>query len=196
MVGADSRLVFEDTRQVVTDCQRKLIHLRAPGVDMVCGWAGATVIGSKDGPGFDLTDETERIGERLSKDRLEDQYVKTLSEKLRESCTDQLARLRSWKDGTAALFVGYSYNRSQVHAQHWIWDLRSEPRKKDYPHMCKYRVHSGCCEFEACDTNRLPTPTCLKTGEDGLRRYIECCKANCPKYGGETLIVTIHPPSQ
>ena len=107
VVGADSRLVFEDTRQVVTDCQRKLIHLRAPGVDMVCGWAGATVIGSKDGPGFDLTDETERIGERLSKDRLEDQYVKTLSEKLRESCTDQLARLRSWKDGTAALFVGY-----------------------------------------------------------------------------------------
>jgi hypothetical protein len=163
-------------------------------VDLVCGWAGAAVIGSKNGAGFDLTDETERIGDSLSTECLGDQYVKTLSDKLRESCADQLACLRSWKDGTAALFVGYLYNRPQLHARHWEWVLGSEPEKKPNPQECRYRCHSCCCEFEACDTNRLPTPTSLKTGEDGVRRYIECCKANSTKYGGEPQILTIPCP--
>jgi hypothetical protein len=37
VVGADARLINQTTREVDTDCQRKLIHLRAPGVSLICG---------------------------------------------------------------------------------------------------------------------------------------------------------------
>ncbi len=195
VVGADSRLILADTHRVDTDCQRKLIHLRAPGVDLVCGWAGAAVIGSENGSRFDLTDETERIGTTLSGEYLGDNYIKTLSERLRESFADQLACLRSWKAATAALFVGYFHNKPQLYAQHWEWVLSSEPEKKPAPQMCRFRLHSGCSEFEACDLEGLPTPSTSKVGEEGLRRYIECCRANCPKYGGWTQILTIPKPS-
>jgi archaeosine-15-forming tRNA-guanine transglycosylase len=191
VVGADARLIIDGRpRKVVTDRQRKLIQLRAPGVDLICGWAGAAVIQLRNGPRFDLTDQTERAGGVLSGTHLGEKYVMQLSEVLRTSCPDQLACLTSGKDRTSALFVGYLDN----HARHWAWILGSEPQEDETrPQVCTYRVHSGCCE-EACGKDRLPIPTSLKEGEYGIRRYIECCIEHSDEYGGEPQTLIIHRP--
>ena len=90
VVAADGRGISAGTRRVLNDDRRKLIPLRALGVDLICGWLGVTQVAWKTGQVFDLSEETKRIGGVLSGEQSGLQYIERFSDNLRHCFTDAL----------------------------------------------------------------------------------------------------------
>jgi hypothetical protein len=184
VVGADGRGQTE-TGDIQRDDLKKLIRLNGPGVNLICGWTGATRIPRENGP-FDLSKETENIGSFLSDERLGEQYIERFAEKLRRHFTDEI-ETAFMRHPTSALFVGYVENR----ARYWVWTLGadSKPEKKYLmERVCRVLSGDDDCKY------LLSIAHNLEEGGDRLRCYIECCKANSCKYGGETQILTVPRP--
>jgi hypothetical protein len=178
VVGADGR------GWIGTDCiddLKKLIRLTGPGVNLICGFSGATRIGS-----FDLSEETKNIGGLLSGQHLGEQYIEGFAESLRRHFTDEI-NAEFKKHSTFALLVGYVKNRPQWWVCRMGANFRPEKKLPMDRYSCVMTGHDDCGKL-------LFTAHSLREGEDGLRRYIECCIAHDDKYGGEIQIETIPCP--
>jgi hypothetical protein len=186
VVGSDGRgenKLGETTHENL----RKLIPLKGPCVDLICGWAGADKVPSENEP-FRLSKETKRIGRALSGVQLGERYVEEFCKKLRQSFATQISEY--YKEyRTCALFLGYADN----HLQHWEWNLGkdSEPQEvRPLPFELQYRVFSGCLRC----LGGLPTAYTLEAGIKGIRDYLKCCRQCCTKYGGRTQILSVPCP--
>jgi hypothetical protein len=190
VVGADGLVRNGKTGKPEPGNKKKLIRLKRPGVDLICGWTGGPGIKFSDGRRFDLTKETKHMGNRLSEENCGEQYVKRLSEALLQSISkenmNKLAEEKTW-----GLFVGYVNNR----AQHWVWEFSegSVPQEKDCPteeHF--FDVLSG---HPFCKHRLQSKATTLKEGARNLCLYIKCCEGRDQEtYGGRTRILTIKCP--
>jgi hypothetical protein len=186
VVGADGLVRNGKTGCVEICNKKKLIRLKRPGVDLICGWSGGSRIKFSDGRRFDLTKETKRIGDILPDEQCGEHYVERLSEALLHSISKEimnnLSEVETW-----GLFVGYVNNR----AQHWIWKFAEDsvPQKKhsiDAEHSFCVLSGQHVCEHRLqCDA------TTLKEGARNLCRYIKCCEGFDSTVGGRTRILTI-----
>ena len=187
VVAADGRGISAGTRRVLNDDRRKLIPLRALGVDLICGWLGVTQVAWKTGQVFDLSEETKRIGGVLSGEQSGLQYIERFSDNLRHCFTDALRPIFSANDAVA-LFVGYVDDRPKF----WLWRLNveTEPQVKDLK-MGLCCVLSGLREAPCYP----PVAFTLSDARLNLHRYIQCCIENSDSYGGEIQIETITAPA-
>jgi hypothetical protein len=191
VVGADGLRIDSESKKPMADDRGKLIRLRGPNVDLVCGWAGAGRV-TCNGQDFDLWHQTERIGSDLSGEHLGERYIEQFSEELHRSIPRDVKDLFA-KWGTRTLFVGYVDNQEQ----HWVWQLQdgSKPKRGDcIDEKHSYYVLSG---HLFCEYRLQSSPQTLEEGARALSLYLRCCEGSDQgKYGGCTQTLSVPLPWQ
>jgi hypothetical protein len=209
VVGADGLGVNAKTKDAMKRNVIKLFPLIRPGINLVCGWAGAASIQAKDGRAFNFSEETERIQSVLANKQFTDdalecavEFGSELYSRLLSEHGPVLQFPALLADGivASALLAGYvkvgRYKTvistcSKIEFGHDDGKLRC-PQITTFgmdDHLQLFTGHDDL--WREIKRSVLP-PLALREAEELVKLYLDRCASNNPAvYGGHIHIATV-----